>query len=292
MKNLIKISLILVILLVGCSNTTTVDIVKENYKTEIVFVDDNSAIDEIIEPTSNDSHSDIIEYKSSEILESEEKAEIEAETVEVFSKVNWPVKFESQAPHTNWELPYQEACEEAALILVEKYFTDDNLDADIMDQEIKDLVDWQNETWGFYTDISLNEAKLIADVYFGLNTVISEQVTVDYMKYQLAEGNLIIVPTYGRVLGNENYTGDGPIYHFLVIRGYDSNQFITNDVGTRNGENYKYKYNTLINAVHDLPIDEEGEPIRLYDEEMIDDEKVELIQKGQKKMLIITGFAQ
>ena len=32
-------------------------------------------------------------------------------------EINLPVPFTPQAPHANWELPYQEACEEAAVLM-------------------------------------------------------------------------------------------------------------------------------------------------------------------------------
>jgi len=59
------------------------------------------------------------------------------------------------------------------------------------------------------------------------------------------------VPAAGRELGNPNFTDPGPLYHMLVVRGYTENNFITNDVGTRKGENYQYKYDVLMNAIHD-----------------------------------------
>jgi hypothetical protein len=37
----------------------------------------------------------------------------------------------------------------------------------------------------------------------------------------------------------------------LVIVGYDSNGFITNDPGTRKGEGYRYSFATLMAAIHD-----------------------------------------
>ncbi|MFA6436560.1 MAG: hypothetical protein WCW30_05520, partial [Candidatus Gracilibacteria bacterium] len=61
----------------------------------------------------------------------------------------------------------------------------------------------------------------------------------------------IVAPFAGRYLGNPYFTGKGPIYHSLVIRGYDETHFITNDVGTRHGENFIYEYDVLLNALHD-----------------------------------------
>jgi hypothetical protein len=74
---------------------------------------------------------------------------------------------------------------------------------------------------------------------------------------------LIILPTADRALRNPNFTGLGPLYHFILVKGWDetgwlNNYFITNDPGTRKGENYKYKYDILLNAIHDLPQDKVG----------------------------------
>ena len=38
----------------------------------------------------------------------------------------------------------------------------------------------------------------------------------------------------------------------LVIKGYDEQNFITHDVGTKKGENFKYRYDVLIDNIHDF----------------------------------------
>jgi len=59
------------------------------------------------------------------------------------------------------------------------------------------------------------------------------------------------VPLAGRELNNPYFRAPGPIYHMLVIKGYDSDEFIVNEVGTKRGDSFKYKYDVLINAIHD-----------------------------------------
>ncbi|MBU1911108.1 hypothetical protein KKG16_01695, partial [Patescibacteria group bacterium] len=71
------------------------------------------------------------------------------------------------------------------------------------------------------------------------------------IKEELIKGNPIIIPAAGRDLDNPYFSGEGPWYHMLVIKGYDKKRFITNDPGTRRGEGYKYEYSVLLNAVHD-----------------------------------------
>jgi len=37
----------------------------------------------------------------------------------------------------------------------------------------------------------------------------------------------------------------------LVLTGYDRKRFVTNDPGTRRGQGYEYKYDVLLEAIHD-----------------------------------------
>ncbi|OGF31595.1 hypothetical protein A2533_00100 [Candidatus Falkowbacteria bacterium RIFOXYD2_FULL_35_9] len=197
------------------------------------------------------------------------------------------VAFASQAPYANWDLPYQEACEEASLINADKFFTHSDLTPAIMDEEIKKLVEWENTNLGLYSDTNINEVEKIAREYFGFNTEIIVNVSVDSIKKYLAEGKLIIAPFAGRELGNPNFTAPGPLYHMLVITGYDRNQFITNDVGTRKGENYKYKYQTLIDAIYDLPTID-NKVFRPYDDNTLSDEqKAQKMLGGNKTFLVV-----
>jgi len=204
-------------------------------------------------------------------------------------KVDLAVPWGSQAPTGDWGLPYQEACEEAVLIGSHYYLTGEKLNESLMNEEIKNLIAWETEKYGTYTDTTIAEVAQMAREYFNLNAEISEDVSVTNIKKQLASGKLVIVPTAGRLLGNPHYTGAGPIYHMLILRGYNSKYFITNDVGTRNsGFGYKFKINTVIEAIHDLPLKEDGSAWRFYDETIPDAEKAERMLTGVKKILILT----
>ena len=61
----------------------------------------------------------------------------------------------------------------------------------------------------------------------------------------------MLVVADGKVLPNPHFRDGGPEYHALIIRGYTNKTFITNDPGTQFGENFEYKYNDLLNAIHD-----------------------------------------
>jgi len=221
-----------------------------------------------------------------DLTEDTEDVEITAdEGTKIPSTFDNDVTFFSQAPTGSWELPYQEACEESSLILVSYFFQDKYLDSEVMDAEIQRAVAWQEENFGTYSDTSVNEVMQMASEHFGLQGTVIEDVTEDILKSELTKGNVIVAPFAGRLLGNKYYSGDGPLYHMLVIRGYDRNEFITNDVGTQHGESFKYKYSTLINAIHDLPLESDGTVYRPYEELDSEETKEELMLTGKKLII-------
>ena len=191
--------------------------------------------------------------------------------------LNYPVLFASQAPFANWDALHEEACEEAAMIMAVKYFKKEPLSAHIMEQGILNLVKWEEEN-GYRVDLTAAEASTILEKYFDQKSELTYDVSAEKIKQELLKGNLILAPAAGRQLGNPNFKGQGPIYHMLVIRGYDetTGEFITNDPGTRKGEGYRYKYQILLAAVHDW--DHELGQDGMTDEEM---------EQGRKALVIV-----
>ena len=115
------------------------------------------------------------------------------------------------------------------------------------------MVDWENEHFGYYESTPVEQVVELYKGYFAdaFDVKVIEDPTVDDLKQELAQGHLIVGPFAGRMLGNPFYSGEGPYYHMMVIKGYDETHFITNDVGTRRGENFIYDYQTILDAMHD-----------------------------------------
>lgn len=179
--------------------------------------------------------------------------EVEVETLPPDS-FNLAIPFTPQAPHANWDLPYQEACEEASVLMAAAFLgADVDLStANAADAEILDIVDFQLEQLGIYLDTTAAETEQFADArYPELDFAVVANPTVDQIKTFVADGKPVIVPAAGKQLGNPFFSGDGPLYHMLVIRGYTATGFITNDPGTRRGEQFVYPYNTIMSAMGD-----------------------------------------
>jgi len=171
------------------------------------------------------------------------------------SSVNLAVPFLSQAPKQNWDMPYQEACEEASMIMVDafergrtvKYQPDEG------DQAILSLVSFETDTLRFGPDLTASQTVQTFEGYFkNRSGIVKANPTVDDVKRALANGYPVILPFYGKVLGNPNFRNGGPEYHMLVVKGYLADgRWITNDPGTRLGADYLYAQDVMMNAIRD-----------------------------------------
>lgn len=176
------------------------------------------------------------------------------DSLEISRKVYLPIPFLCQAPYGNWAQPWQDACEEAAIIMAMAYVKGKSLDRESGGREILDLVDFQIKNYGGHYDLNAEEiAKLIRDYYKYDKVKVCYDIRIEDIKKELAEGNAVIVPMAGRLLGNPYYTPPGPAYHNMLFKGYDDQkgEFITNDAGTKRGRSYRYKYQVGYNAIHD-----------------------------------------
>lgn len=186
-----------------------------------------------------------------------------------------PIKFEplnvpftSQAPPVygdfrnkpKWDDDHNEACEEAAILMVDAYLNDKNLTPEIADKTILRMLKFQEENYGKRNkDLEAKEVVMLAKDFYGYeNTKIVYNVSIDDIKREVANGNPVILPTAGRLLfgslssgRNPYYRDPGPLYHMLVVIGYDGDRIITNDPGTRKGENFTFKDDVLFNALHE-----------------------------------------
>jgi hypothetical protein len=168
--------------------------------------------------------------------------------------IDRPVPFLCQAPYGDWRQPWQDGCEEAAIIMAMSWVEGKAVTKRSGNQTILDLVKFQIKNYGGHFDLTAKQsAKLIKDYYQYDGIEVLQAGTSQELKKFLAAGDLIIAPMAGRELGNPYFTPPGPYYHYVLIKGYDDTRgvFITNDPGTRRGANYTYKYRTLFQAIHD-----------------------------------------
>ena len=184
---------------------------------------------------------------------SDQEAALDKPAPRPAEEINLAIPFAAQAPFGDWTPTYNEACEEASLIMVDYYLRADSLSKQQMKDMIDRMVAWQVQTWGGHHDLPLLRViELAQQFYPEYEYEIIENLTAEKTRQQLRLGYPVIVPAAGRELGNPNFRRLGPLYHMLVIKGFTRDgKFITNDPGTRNGADYVYTESVLINAIHD-----------------------------------------
>lgn len=164
------------------------------------------------------------------------------------------VPFTSQAPFGVWTQPYQDFCEEASVAMAAHWVWGFSLTTAFADTEMKIIKQFEQLVFGRSKDNSAEEIAIVLKTLYGLRSVsIKEAVSTQELIAELNAGKILIVPAAGSMLKNPYFTPPGPLYHMLVIKGYDAGarEFIANDPGTRRGNGIRYRAETLFNALHD-----------------------------------------
>ncbi|MFC1789696.1 C39 family peptidase [Patescibacteria group bacterium] len=167
--------------------------------------------------------------------------------------LNLKIPFIVQAPFSDWSYPFNHNCEEAAVLMVHYFFEEiSNVNPAKTKIELLELVEFETKTYGFHEDTTAKQTAQLIEDYYGYKTNVIYDISLDDIKRELNSGNPVIVPTVGRELQNPYFTPPGPLYHMLVIKGYTSSEFITNDPGTKNGADFTYSYEILKKAMSDF----------------------------------------
>jgi hypothetical protein len=163
------------------------------------------------------------------------------------------IPFYSQAPLSKWDAFHEEMCEEASILNAGLYLEGKKLTKDQFEAELQKIQRLEKEKIGEWKSTTASQTKIWADVYFGgnVNIKIIDNPAIYDIETEIAAGNPVVVPLAGQDIGNPNFTPPGPVYHMLVIKGYDSQNFITNDVGTKKGNSYPYKKEVIMNNIRD-----------------------------------------
>jgi hypothetical protein len=173
--------------------------------------------------------------------------------------------FIPQAPQKNWDQPWQDACEEAALLTVHYYYQSQNPTIGQMVVDYQNIFDFETrQGWGH--DVNLNQLSAVADS-LGYQSLIINNPSIEQIKTYVSQNIPVIVPANGKTLYRENkhFKSGGPWYHQIVILGYDDTlkQFTVHDVGTQFGAYFKYSYALLMDSIHNWPESGKKEDINL-----------------------------
>lgn len=163
------------------------------------------------------------------------------------------VPFTPQAPTGNWVQPWQDACEESSIAMVDYFYAQKKFTTTIASEEILKIFQFKEKIYGPSLDENAQKMVEIINRYLPWEGYVVTNPSLATIKQELDVGHPIIIPVSGKALHNPYFINGGPRYHVLVISGYDDarGEFITQEPGTKFGENFRYAYTTLLSANHD-----------------------------------------
>jgi hypothetical protein len=194
-----------------------------------------------------------------------------------FASTNINVPFTSQAPYSNWSEPWENACEEATIVMVDAFYAN-KYDRTIHKAEAKLKLEqtftYKHITLGWSLDENADTIIFLINNFFKWEAYKKINPTISDLKAEIDAGHPIILPSYGKALKNPYFHNGGPPYHTIVLSGYDDdkNMFITQEPGTRHGLDFRYSYDTIINAMHDFVQNDtqNGERVAIFTRELSD----------------------
>lgn len=164
------------------------------------------------------------------------------------------VPYTSQAPFGDWSQPWQDTCEETSILMTDYFYASKNISKETARDEILRILRIKENTYGFSLDENATKVASMINNFFPWEAYLVYNPTLDEIKSQIDSGHPVIVPYYGKALYNPYFSRSGPEYHMNVIVGYDdeTQKFIVHETGMNTGSNFKYAYNTILDAIHDF----------------------------------------
>lgn len=180
-------------------------------------------------------------------------------TVPPKEKVDLPVPHIWEIPDGVWVKPWNNACEEAAIVNVEEFYLNRGevkLPAKEIKTKLLPLFAWEDKTFGSNADTDSKRTNRIINEYSSFEGTIKENPTLEEMKAELAAGHPIISFHYGYDMKNPHhrFRRGGSSYHVVTITGYDdtTGEFMVNDSELKDALDYRYPYAIIMGSLHDF----------------------------------------
>lgn len=167
------------------------------------------------------------------------------------------VPFVSEAPDNNWTGSWKNACEEASVTMVDKYYQ--GIDKVSIEEEKKfmqTLFDAQVRQYGSDANSDSYRTLELIEKYTTFTGDIITDPDAEDIKSEIDQGRPVIAFHRGFDLKNDNipFLSTGSSYHSTVVVGYDEKKlkFIVHDPGdTPSGKFHEYDYEIFMNSLHD-----------------------------------------
>lgn len=171
--------------------------------------------------------------------------------------VKLKVPFIIEIPDGVWTRPWNNACEEASMAMVDQYYQGVS---QIGRQASKNLMwplfTYQDSIWGSNADSNASRTAKIIEAKLDFKATIKRNPTIDEIKNELRAGRPVLSFHYAKYLDNpgHRFRVNGSYFHVMVLSGFDeaTKEFISEDPGAENGLDYRYKYDKLMATLGDF----------------------------------------
>ncbi len=192
--------------------TLFVGLLQVSYK--IIIIGINKPVADIIKFEGNPEKDigQITDQKAEEeiIIETElenKKEEVKETSIAIMpTSVNHEIEFTSQVPYAIWDALHEEACEEAILVMIYAWFNNISLTQELAESEIKKLASWGRLNLGSPESSKAVEVAKMAKEVYNINARIIENPTIEDLKKEISNGNLVVAGMAGKLLNNPYYT--------------------------------------------------------------------------------------
>jgi uncharacterized protein YvpB len=168
------------------------------------------------------------------------------------------VPYTNEAPDDVWTGPWKNACEEASMAMVEKFYLGKKTMSKTEAKSFMQMMfDKQNKLYGSNADSDVERTIRLINDFSSYGAASKNNPTIADIKAEIKAGRPVITPHYGFALKNKNipFLSTGSSYHMMVVVGYDDakKEFIVNDTGDRKaGKNHRYDYELFVKSLHDF----------------------------------------
>ncbi len=174
-----------------------------------------------------------------------------------FSSVLLEVPYVSEAPEKIWTKPWGNACEEASIMMVDKYYEGSTfVGVPEAKKYLQALFDEQDRLYGSNDNSNVLKTSALIESLASFDVVVKENPTLEEIKNEIKEGRPFIAPNFGMGLYNKNIPFNPALssFHMSVVIGFDDSKevFIVHDPGDdETGAHHEYGYSLYMDAIHD-----------------------------------------
>lgn len=176
-------------------------------------------------------------------------------TASVLLAERMPERIELRVPYLSqvfggaWVSPWDEACEEAALTMIQAYYKGlTRITVKDAKPYMQDMINWENRQFKKNDDTTAEQTMQLLYAKTDMGGFIKRNPTVNEIKVELVKQWPVIALLDMYELYGEKHLGDG--FHVIVISGYDdrTKEFIVQDPARART---RYSYDRVMKALGD-----------------------------------------